>query len=185
MQDNLAKTKNLGNQKHRENKKDKLKILGITKNTTIEEYINRINEVKTNLSESLKKIKSKYDMSLYVISETDDILKNEYCKYYINLEDALKINEMTSKEVEVYKINIKENMPLIYCSNIIFYDNFNKTLPDGMNVEETVILKNSIYEFEEVKKEEFKTNMYFEKEDEENSKVRNIKVYEYNINIKK
>ena len=68
IEDNRLKTKNLGNQKHRENKKDKFKILGITKNTELEEYKNRIQEIKRNLNESFNKIKSKYDMSIYVIS---------------------------------------------------------------------------------------------------------------------
>lgn len=68
IEDNRLKTKNLGNQKHRENKKDKLKILGITKNTKLEEYKNRIQEIKRNLDESFNKIKSKYDMSIYVLS---------------------------------------------------------------------------------------------------------------------
>ena len=68
IEDNRLKTKNLGNQKHRENKKDKFKILGITKITELEEYKNRIQEIKRNLNESFNKIKSKYDMSIYVIS---------------------------------------------------------------------------------------------------------------------
>ena len=75
-------------------------------------------------------------------------------------------------------------MPIIYCSNIIFYDNFNKTLPDGMNVEETVLLKNNLYEFEQVKTDEFRTNMYLNK-DEQNVTVKKIDVYEYNVSIKK
>ncbi len=181
MQENIAKTKNLGNQKHRENKKDALKILGITKNTTLEEYINKINEIKNNLNESFKKIKSKYDMSIYVVSDTDEILKNEYCKYYINLEDALKSSNLNSKEIKVCKLNLLENMPLIYCSNIIFYDNFNKTLPEGMHEEETVLLKNTMYEFEQSQKQEFKTNMYFE--NEETTKVRKVIVNEYELKL--
>ena len=69
-------------------------------------------------------------------------------------------------------------MPILYNTNIIFYDNFNKTLPEGMNEEQTVLLKNSLYEFEQVKKDEFKTNMYLE--NEENVEVRKIIVNEYN-----
>lgn len=181
MKETIAKTKNLGNQKHRENKKDILKVLGITKNTTLEEYINKINEIKRNLNESFKKIKSKFDMSVYAVSETDEILKKEYCKYYINLEDALKRNELTSKEIKVYKLNLLENMPLIYCTNIIFYDNFNKTLPEGMHEEQTILLKNSMYEIEQIQKQEFKTNMYFE--NEETTEVRKVIVYEYGLKL--
>lgn len=184
IQDNRSSIKNLGNQKHRENKKDKFKILGITKNTTVDEYVNKIEDIKKNLDESFKKITSKYNMSIYAIKSKNNTIENEYGKYYINLEHALKDSIIDEKEVEIYKINIQENMPIIYCSNIIFYDNFNKTLPDGMNVEETVLLKNNLYEFEQVKTDEFRTNMYLNK-DEENVTVRKIDVYEYNVSIKK
>ena len=160
IQDNRSSIKNLGNQKHRENKKDKFKILGITKNTTIDEYVSKIEDIKKNLDESFKKIKTKYNMSVYAIKNKENTIENEYGKYYINLEDALKEAITDEKEIEVYKINLQEDMPIVYCSNIIFYDNFNKTLPDGMNVEETVLLKNDLYEFEQVKTDEFRTNMY-------------------------
>lgn len=183
MQDSRAKTKNLGNQKHRENKKDKLKILGITKNTTLEEYKNKINSVRNNLNDSLKKIKSQYDMSIYIVADKENILENEYGKYYINLESALRNANSNEKEIKVYKINLKEDMPLICCTNIIFYDNFNKTLPEGMNEEKSVIIKNSMYYSELISKDEFRTNMYIS-EIEENPLARKITVYEYNMNLK-
>ena len=183
VQDNRTKTKNLGNQKHRENKKDILKVLAITKNTTLEEYTNKINEIKNNLNESFNKIKSKYNMSIYVVSKTPEVLNQEYTKYYINLEEALKNSNLDDKEINVHKVNLKENMPILCCTNIVFYDNFNKTLPDGMNEEETVLLKNSMYKFEETKKDEFKTNMYFTNEG--NTEVRKVIVHEYYIEYKK
>lgn len=112
----------------------------------------------------------------------EDVLRKEYCKYYINLEEALKNNNLDSNEIQVYKINIQENTPLIYHTNIIFYDNFNKTLPEGMHEDKTVLLRNSMYEFEKVKEEDFKTNMYFE--NQESSKIRKVVIHEYNIKDK-
>lgn len=82
----------------------------------------------------------------------------------------------------MYKINIQENTPVIYHTNIIFYDNFNKTLPEGMHEDKTVLLRNSMYKFEKVKQEEFKTNMY--SKDQESSKIRKVIVNEYNIKSK-
>ena len=35
---------------------------------------------------------------------------------------------------------IKENMPMLFFSNIIFYDNSNKTLPVGMNLSAEVMI---------------------------------------------
>lgn len=180
MQDNRAKTKNLGNQKHRENKKDKLRILGITKNINLEEYSNKIKNIKDNLKESLKKIKSQYDMSIYIVSQTNEVLKKEFEKYYINLEDALNNSDIALGDIDVYKINIQEGMPLICCTNIIFYDNFNKTLPEGMNEEKSVILKNDSYKFENTSTNDFRTNMYIKHEDLESPHARKVIVHEYN-----
>lgn len=182
VQDNREKNKNLGNKKHRETKKDKFKILGITKDTIVEDYTNKITNIQNYLKESFKKIKSKYNMSIYVSAESDEILNNQFYKFYINIEDALK-NSNSEKEVKIYKLNIKEDMPVLYCTNIVFYDNYYKTLPEGMNVEETVLIKTDMFEYEEVAKEEFKTNMYLD-ENLENPIVRKITVYEYDLQMK-
>lgn len=183
VQDSREKNKNLGNKKHRETKKDKLKILGITKDTTTEELKNKIENIRNNLKDSFKKIKTKYNMSVYLAAEDDEILNKEFCKYFINAEDALKAYKSTDKEINLYKLNIKEDMPILYCTNIVYYDNYYKTLPEGMNVEETVILKNDLFEYEKIAKEEFKTNMYLD-ENIEKPRARKVIVHEYDMELK-
>ena len=41
--------------------------------------------------------------------------------------------------IKLIKLNIKEEMPLVYMSNIIFFDNINNTLPKGMNLSSKVL----------------------------------------------
>ena len=43
------------------------------------------------------------------------------------------------KEVYLYKINIKENTPVAFYTNYVFYDNFNKTLPVGMDISTEIL----------------------------------------------
>lgn len=56
--DSSIETNTLGNKKHRETKKDKLKILDITQETTLQEYKNKLNTVLDSLNSSLNKIKN-------------------------------------------------------------------------------------------------------------------------------
>ena len=77
----------------------------------------------------------------------------------------------------LYKLNIKENSPLLFYTNIIFYDNFNKTLPVGMDLSSEVLLDVNKLNLEFSKEINFyinyKTNDY-----EYNTKQ--IQIYEYN-----
>ena len=46
-----------------------------------------------------------------------------------------------------HQINIKKGMPLIFLTNTVYYDNYNKTLPEGMELNDLVLLDNSKFEF--------------------------------------
>ena len=49
-------------------------------------------------------------------------------------------------------------MPLVYMSNIIFFDNINNTLPKGMNLSSKVLIDCDKFDFVLSKKTKFKTN---------------------------
>ena len=67
-------------------------------------------------------------------------------------------------------------MPIIYYSNIIFYDNFNKTLPLGMNLSSDVLVNLDKMNLRYVKEEEFNINYEV---DQFTTKTKRVKVYEY------
>ena len=59
----------------------------------------------------------------------------------INPKSAIEQELRSKKEkVQLCKINIKENTPAVFYTNIMFYDNFNKTLPLGMDLSTEVLL---------------------------------------------
>ena len=77
-------------------------------------------------------------------------------------------------------------MSLLYYSNIIFYDNTNKTLPEGMNLSSKVLIDCSKFDFELVNQTKFRTNNYFrESENLILPKSKDIFVYEYDVKLKK
>lgn len=147
--DSTRRVKTLANQKHREAEKDILKILNISRNMDLIEFRSRLEKALELIQKSMGKIKSPYDMPIYIATKkSEEIDKFGYGVYDIIPEDALqKIKNDIDTEFNLYKINLKENMPLIYYTNIMYYDNFNQTLPLGMNVKSKVLIDADQLEF--------------------------------------
>ena len=166
----------LNNKKHRETKKNKFKILDITKNTTVQEYQNKLISALKNLNESYNKIKLDADMHIYMACD-GSINGKEFGVFNINPENALnKCKELD--KINLYRINLKENMPVIAFSNIIFYDNFNKTLPLGMGVSDEILIDMNQFCFELKRQKLFRINYV---KDDINIDTKIICVYEYDV----
>ena len=87
--------------------------------------------------------------------------------------------------LNLIKINFKEDMPLLYYTNIIYYDNTNQTLPEGMNFSSKVLIDTSKFEFELIGQTRFRTNNYFrESKNLILPKSKDIFVYEYDVKMK-
>lgn len=129
--DNSNKVKILANKKHRETQKDILTILNISSNTDLEEFRLRLQNAEKYIEDGLKQIKSGYQMPIYIATEKSDTIdKNGFGVFHIAPENALKEAEtIDSDKINLYKLDILEGMPLLYFSNIIYYNNFNETLP--------------------------------------------------------
>ena len=66
--------------------------------------------------------------------------------------------------------------------NIIFYENFNKTLPIWMDLSTEVLLDLNQLEMEKINENEFNYNV---KRNEFDYEIRKIKVIEYNVKKKR
>ena len=171
-----TKIKSINNEKHREIEKDKYKILNINLDTDIKTYTENLEGYLALIKESLNKIKSPYDMSVYCINNKKTI--DGINIFNMDPKDALK-DELTSKKskITLCKINIKENTPAVFYSNIIFYDNFNKTLPVGMNLSSELVMDVNKLKLEFVKEDVFYMNY---KVNEFEFATKEIQIYEYN-----
>lgn len=173
-----TKIKTLGNKKHREIRKDEIQILDIRKNTTYSEYKEELEKHLEKIGEVTTRIKSVADISIYMAQ--DKVLNTEELRlFHINPKSALEEVKSLDK-VNLYRINLKQGMPAVGCSNIIFYDNKNKTLPEGMEVADEILLDMSKYKFELKRQKLFRLNQSVNQIEAKN-KI--ICVYEYDVTI--
>ena len=170
-----TKVKSINNVKHREIEKDKYKVLNINMDTDIKLYVENLESYLSLIKEALNKIQSPYDMSVYCINSKKGIEGINI--FDINPETALK-NELDSKKSKIIlcRINIKENTPALFYTNIMFYDNFNKTLPVGMNLSTEVLVDVNKLKLDFKGEETFYIN---HKENEFDFTTKEVKLYEY------
>lgn len=182
--DDPRKSKYIGSRSHRENEKSLYKILNINKNIDEFDFTEKIEGVLNYIEGAISKITSKYDFPLYKLVQIPKIIDEKA----LTVMDINPGNELSNFEdkgegaLNLIKINIKEGMPLLYYSNIIFYDNSNQTLPEGMELSTRVLIDCSKFKFELVNQTKFRTNNYFR---ESNNlilpKSKDIFVYEYDV----
>ena len=166
----------INNVRHRESKKDKYRILNISKEITLEDFIDNVRNYLKLIKEVLNKIKTNSNLSIYKLSNKKIELENLNI-FNINPRNEFKdVDFSKSKEVYLYKVNIKENTPVAFYTNYVFYDNFNKTLPIGMDISTEILFDTFKSKIKETKHEGFNINVY---EDEYTSKVLKVNVIEY------
>lgn len=181
------KIKYIGSRSHRENEKSKFRILNINKKIDVFDFTEKLLSIISYIEGAVPKVTSKYDMPLYKVTPINENLEeNSFEVFDINVENALSNFEDSGEgAVNLLKINFKENMPLLYYSNIIYFDNNNKTLPEGMDISSKVLVDCKRFDFKLVQTTKFRTNNYF---NEQNNlilpKSKDILVYEYDVEFK-
>ena len=186
--DDTTKLKYIGSRSHRENEKSKFKILNINKKIDIFDFTEKLQSVISFIERAIPKGKSEYDFSLYKVSQiTEQINRNYFDIYDLSVEKALEnYNDDGEGALNLIKLNFKEGLPLLYYSNIIFYDNINQTLPIGMDLSSNVLIDCKKLEFTLVGKNKFRTNNYFtESKNLILPKSKDVFVYEYDVDFKK
>ena len=179
MSDDHTKIKMINNEKHREIEKDKYKVLNINLETELKVYRDHLQYYLGLISEAFQKIKSPYNMSVYKVNNKKGI--DGINIFDIDPQKALEQALESKKEnIILCRINLKEEMPVIYYSNIMFYDNFNQTLPLGMNLSSEVLVDLDRIKISCIKEEEFNINCPI---NEFETITKKIKVYEYESNF--
>lgn len=174
MSEDQTKVSTLGNTKHREIKKSKFRILDITKNTTNDQYINRLKEIIENLDRALEKGSFGRNLNTFYASPMP-LNNNDYNILYINPKNALE--EIKNKEkINLYNIKLNEKSKAIALTNIAYFDNNNKTLPIGMEISNKIIVDMSKLKLELKKQKLFRINQEI---DEMNVETKIVCVYEY------
>ena len=186
--------KKINSKEHRENERNAISILKINENTTVEEFEDKINHFKKSLESAYNKIYAITSMPVY-IKKSD--AQNEFILGDINPENLINENpskdiieerevnfkngakaekdKIEEQEIEIVKIDLGNEEHVLYLTNIVFFDNQNKTLPIGMDLSSKVVIKldNAKKKFRE--KEEI---YLISKIDDFEVKNRKIKIFE-------
>lgn len=173
----------LNGKKHREAIKDKIQILSITKETSIAEFKETLKQITSDMESAEKKGNLITDMTLYAVSNKSE--EFGYAWYHMQANEALKQFDGSKEEVVLIKVNLEEQMPAIYDTNCLYYDNYNKTLPLGMELSDKILLNGDNFNWDLKRENKFFTNEYFSKSsDESNLVTKEIHMYEYDLSLK-
>ena len=174
--DDNTKIKKIAEKKHREQPKDKYQILDVTKNMKQLGYKLALERVIDNIQSALPKIKITENVPIYKAINGDKIDKNNINIFNLNPEKEIKqAIEEDGNSINLYKINLERNANAIAYTNIIFYDNRNKTLPIGMDISTKMLYDISNTE---LKEETTKTFRIIDMVDEEEPVIKTVNVIE-------
>ena len=178
-----TKIKKINNRKHRELPRDKYNILDVNKNTKQIGYKLTLQSIIKNVTSALEKGVIPESLPVYKAVLDDKLNNKEINVFNINPEDEIKDAMIEDgNKINLYKINVKEGTNGVAFTNIIFYDNQNKTLPLGMDLSTKLILNTAKLHLNLLSKKTFKVaKLEDEKDDFSEVVVKDVEVYEYEI----
>ena len=179
--ENQSVIKVIAGKKHRENKKSIYKLLNIKESTTLEEYITKLKNYIEIIEKCFKKVHINYNLTLYKSYNSYEKFSIEgYSSYSLDVNQVLNQNNSI-----LMKFHSNDYLQAVPYTNIVFYTNFNETLPVGMDCSRKIVLNNENLEFRLVSKREIMLNNYDEKDVDCISVETNvIEIYEYEIKNK-
>ena len=166
--DDYTPVKKIKSKEHRENERNEISILKINEKTTLDEFKDRIKKYQKALDLADKKIYSLGEMQVYIRKEDEN---NEYILGDINPENLI---DNSNIDTSLVKIEMNNKTNILYYTNIVFYENINKTLPIGMDLCSKVVIKSNILK---EKKKTFDTIYLLEKQDDFNNILKKVKIY--------
>ena len=145
--ENVKLTKQI---EHRETERNIFSILNIYENTTLNEYKTMLESIMSKINEADEKVSINADFPIYFASKNEDL--SEFKLFAINPQDIL--GEITEGEINIYKITVDENLKYIPLTNIVYFNNLNKTLPLGMDCGTKILVNTNNLKYNNIEKEE-------------------------------
>lgn len=178
-----TKIRKINNKKHRELPKDKFNILEVNKNTKQIGFKLVLQSIIQNITKTLEKGVIPESLPVYK-AINENILNNKGINVFnINPENEMKEASMAyGNNINLYKLHIKEGTKGIGFTNIIFYDNQNKTLPVGMDLSTKMIIDTSKLHLRMLDQKSFNI-MSFDNEQDDFSdfEIKKVTVFDYDI----
>ena len=178
-----TKIRKINNKKHRELPKDKFNILEVNKNTKQIGFKLVLQSIIQNITKALEKGVIPESLPVYK-AINENILNNKGINVFnINPENEMKEASIAyGNNINLYKLHIKEGTKGIGFTNIIFYDNQNKTLPVGMDLSTKMIIDTSKLHLRMLDQKSFNI-MSFDNEQDDFSdfEIKKVTVFDYDI----
>lgn len=178
-----TKIKKINNKKHRELPKDKFNILEITRSTKQIGFKLILQSVVQNITKALGK--GVIPESLPVYKAINDKLLNNKEINVFNINPEKEMQEAVEgygNNINLYKLHIKEGTKGIGFTNIIFYDNQNKTLPVGMDLSTKMIVDTSKLHLKLLDKRSFNVGCFDDPDDDFSEfSVKNVTAFDYEM----
>ena len=126
------------------------------------------------------------DLPVYKILDNEKIDIKNMNIFNINPENEIYENIKNNvNKFHFYKINLKRGINGISYTNIIFYDNQNKTLPIGQDVSTKILVDLSKIDLKLINRTSFKmAEIENEKDDFSKVNVKTFYVFEYDVILK-
>ena len=178
-----TRIKKINNKRHRELAKDKFKILEIDKNTKTIGYKLTLQMIMQNISKALDKGVIPESLFVYKAMDDENLNNKEINIFNINPENEIRnAIKFDGDKINLYKLNIKEGTKGIGFTNIIFYDNQNKTLPIGMDLSTEIMVDISKANLKLLNTKSFKITDIENKDDDfSDIDIKDVNVFEYEI----
>ena len=178
-----TKVLKIKNKKHRELPKDKFNILEINKKTNHLTYKLTLENMVEDIQKAIEKVVVPQELPVYKAIPAEELDDSKINVFNINPENEMKEVLKTDKnKINFYKINLKEGTNAVSYTNIIFYDNQNKTLPIGQDLSTKILIDVSKLELELKEKSTFKILEFEnEKDDFSNINIKTISLFEYDL----
>ena len=178
-----TKIKKINNKKHRELPKDKFNILEITRGTKQIGFKLILQSIVQNITKALEKGVIPESMPVYKAINEKILNNKEINVFNINPEKEMQeAIDTYGDKINLYKLHIKEGTNGIGFTNIIFYDNQNKTLPVGMDLSTKMIVDTSKLHLKLLDKKSFNIGNFDDVDDDfSDFVVKNVTVFDYEM----
>ena len=145
---NFKTTRYLRERAFREEDRELYKEMKFRKNMNLEDFKLIIIENLDKIKNALSKISVEMEIDIYKITNwTAKLKENNIEIYNLNINEE-KINIVKEdKTFNLYHLNIPDGSNILPLTNIIFYTNNNKTLPEGMDVSTQVLIDMNKFNF--------------------------------------
>lgn len=186
LQDN-TKVSKIKNKKHREMPKDKYNILEISKTTKQIGFKMALENVINNVKEAINKVVVPEDVPVYKAIIGDKLDEKQVNIFNINPENEMKQAILKpANKINFYKINLPEGANAISYTNCIFYDNQNRTLPEGQDLSTNILIDITKLDLKLSNKTKFKiVEMEEPNDDFSGINIKNVNVFEFDAEVKK